>query len=111
MEVEVVNFKRSSIVNVKGRIDSSTSPELLRKFNTLIDDGTYRIVFNMNEVTFISSAGLRVLITTQKKCKRHNRGELVLSSVPENILAALDLAGFLPLFKIYTTDIEAVGNF
>ncbi len=111
MEIEVVNFKRCAIVSVKGRIDSSNSTELLNKFTSLIEKGNYRIVFNMSAVTFISSAGLRVLITTQKMCKRYNRGELVLAAIPENILAALDLAGFVPLFKIFKTDVEAVGNF
>lgn len=111
MEMEVSNYKRCDVVKVKGRIDSSNSSELMDKFNSLIDNGRYRIIFDMSEVTFISSAGLRVLITTQKICKRYNRGELVLTRVPENIMAALDLAGFVPLFKIFNTDVEAVGHF
>ena len=70
----------------------------------------FEIVCNMSEVSFISSAGLRVLISTQKLCKRYNRGEIVLSNVPENIMAALDLAGFTALFRIFDTEVEAVGN-
>jgi anti-anti-sigma factor len=111
MDVSISTFKRCDVVNVKGRIDSSTSPQLLNSFNSIIDDGKFHIVFNMSDVNFISSAGLRVLISTQKNCKRYNRGELVLSNVPENIYAALDLAGFVPLFRIFKTEVEAVGNF
>ncbi len=59
----------------------------------------------------MSSAGLRALINTQKVCKRYNRGELVLVGVPDNIRAALDLAGFIPLFKIFDDVLTAVGNF
>jgi len=59
----------------------------------------------------MSSAGLRALINAQKVCKRYNRGELVLVAVPENIRAALDLAGFIPLFKIYDDVLTAIGNF
>lgn len=65
----------------------------------------------MSAVDFISSAGLRVLISTQKTCKRYNRGELVLAAVPANVQAALELAGFNILFKIYADVVEAVGNF
>ncbi len=111
METSVTNYKRCEIVKAVGRVDSSSSPILLTTFNSIIDKGRYRIVFNMSDVNFISSAGLRVLITTQKTCKRYNRGELVLCTVPENIMAALDLSGFSALFRIYNTEVEAVGNF
>jgi len=59
----------------------------------------------------MSSAGLRVLVNTQKNCKRFNRGEVVLASVPSNICASLDLAGFVPLFKIFDDVTAAVGYF
>lgn len=111
MEIEVVNFKRCDIVKAKGRIDSSTATQLLDQFNALLDNGRYRLILNLEDVTFISSAGLRVLITVQKLCRRYNRGELVLTCIPENIMAAIDLAGFEPLFKIFASDVEAVGNF
>lgn len=111
MEISVTNYKRCEIVKAVGRVDSSTSSILLTTFNSIIDKKRYRIVFNMIDVNFISSAGLRVLITTQKTCKRYNRGELVLCNVPENIMAALDLSGFSVLFRIFNTDLEAVGNF
>jgi len=111
MEISVTNYKRCEIVKAVGRVDSSTSSILLTTFNSIIDKKRYRIVFNMSDVNFISSAGLRVLITTQKTCKRYNRGELVLCNVPENIMAALDLSGFSVLFRIFNTDLEAVGNF
>jgi anti-sigma B factor antagonist len=65
----------------------------------------------MSELDFLSSAGLRVLINTQKTCKRYNRGELVLVKIPENIYAALDLAGFIPLFKIFDDVLTAIGSF
>jgi anti-sigma B factor antagonist len=59
----------------------------------------------------MSSAGLRVLVNTQKNCRRYNRGELVLAAVPKNIMSALDLTGFVPLFKIFDDALVAVGNF
>jgi anti-sigma B factor antagonist len=65
----------------------------------------------MTDVTFISSAGLRVLVNTQKVCRRYNRGEIVLTNVPANIYSALDLAGFTTLFKIFDDNLTAVGSF
>jgi anti-sigma B factor antagonist len=59
----------------------------------------------------MSSAGLRVLINAQKTCRRYNRGEVVLAAIPANIHSALDLAGFIPLFKIFDDTLTGVGNF
>jgi anti-sigma B factor antagonist len=52
-----------------------------------------------------------VLISTQKTCKRYNRGEIVLVNVPQRIYDALELAGFVPLFKIFDDITAAVGSF
>jgi len=111
MDISITQYKRCDVVKVEGRIDSASAPQLHEEFNKLLEENHFHIVFNMTDVSFISSAGLRVLISTQKNCKRFNRGELVLSNVPENIKAALDLAGFTALFKIFDSEVAAVGNF
>jgi anti-anti-sigma regulatory factor len=51
------------------------------------------------------------LINTQKTCKHLKRGELVLAEVPPRIKEAMDLAGLKPLFKIFDTEVDAVGSF
>ena len=111
MEVTAEQFKRCDLVKVTGRIDSATAPQLAKALEAIQEGGRFRIVFDMAEVEFISSAGLRVLISTQKTCKRWNRGELVLAGVPQKIYDVLDLAGFVPLFRFFDKDVEAVGSF
>jgi anti-sigma B factor antagonist len=110
MEITVNPFKHCDLVAAKGRVDSYTAPQLAEAFNNITDAGRYKVAFDMSELDFLSSAGLRVLINTQKTCKRYNRGELVLVKIPENIYAALDLAGFIPLFRIYDDVLTAVGS-
>jgi len=111
MEVTTKQFKRCDLVKTSGRIDSQTAPQLADAFNAIMEAGRFRIVFDMSGTDFVSSAGLRVMIATQKTCKRWNRGELVLSDVPERINEALDLAGFVPLFKFFEDETTAVGSF
>jgi anti-sigma B factor antagonist len=119
MEITTVNYKRCSVVTVKkqdddkpARIDSKTAPELADAFKSLTEgEDVYKIVFDMGDVGFISSAGLRVLIDVQKTCKKWNRGDLVLANVPEVIMESLDLAGFVPLFDFYDDVTAAVGSF
>jgi anti-sigma B factor antagonist len=110
MEITHSQYKHCDLVKVKGRIDSYTAPQLSETFNKITDEGRYKLVLEMSGLDFMSSAGLRALINTQKTCKRYNRGELILVDIPENIHAALDLAGFVPLFKIFNDVVTAVGN-
>jgi anti-sigma B factor antagonist len=111
MEVTIKQFKRCDLVKATGRIDSNTAPKLAEAFEGITKADRFRIVFDVSGVDFISSAGLRVLINVQKTCKRWNRGELVLASVPQRIHETLDLAGFVPLFKFADEPLEAVGSF
>jgi len=111
LEVTTKQFKRCDLVKATGRVDSNTAPQLAEVFNAINDAGRFKLVFDMSEVEYISSAGLRVMINIQKTCKRWNRGEMVLAGVPERVYGALNLAGFVPLFSIYDDAVEAVGTF
>ena len=111
MELTTERFKHCDLVEAAGRIDSQTAPQLAEALNTITEAGRFNIVFDMSDVDFISSAGLRVLIDVQKTCKRLNRGQLVLAAVPERIYGALDLAGFVPLFNIFDDVLHAVDSF
>ena len=111
LEVETQQLRRCDVVRVKGRVDSGSVSELKKALDGITSDNRFKIVFNMEDVTFMSSAGLRQMIETVKTCKRFNRGNLVLASVPDNIHGALDLAGLVPVFKIYGSEVEAVGSF
>jgi anti-anti-sigma factor len=59
----------------------------------------------------MSSAGFRAMLAALKTCKRYNRGDVYLASVPKMIQEALDLTGMTPLFKVYSDVTTAVGNF
>ncbi len=110
MEINTTHYKHSDLVKVTGRVDSFTAPKLGEVMELITEAGRYKIAFDMSELEYMSSAGLRVLISTQKTCKRYNRGEVVLACVPQRIYDALDLAGFVPLFKFYDDVTAAVGN-
>ena len=111
MEITTTQFKRCDLVKASGRINSQTAPQLAEAFKAIEDENRYRLVFDMSQVDFISSAGLRVMIDVQKTCKQENRGEMVLAQVPERVYETLDLAGFVDLFRIYDQVVEAVGSF
>jgi anti-sigma B factor antagonist len=110
MEIICTQYKHCDMVKPNGRIDSATAPQLAKALDDITNAGRFKIILDLSEVDFMSSAGLRVLISTQKTCKRYNRGEVVLASIPKRIHDALDLAGFIPLFKIYDDVLAALGS-
>jgi anti-sigma B factor antagonist len=113
MNMEITNkqFKNCDMVGVNGRVDSSTAPQLAEALENITGNGRYKIVLDMSGLEYMSSAGFRTLLASQRICKRYNRGEIVLATVPERIQEALELAGFTELFKSYADPIDAVGSF
>jgi anti-sigma B factor antagonist len=111
MEIDIREFKHCTLVEVKGRLDSASAPSLNAKLNEVLEKGSYKLVLDLSGLSFISSAGLRVLVNIQKACKRYNRGEVVLTKLPANIKESFDLVGFTLIFKIFEEVIDAVGYF
>ena len=111
MEITTSSFKHCDLLKIKGRIDSATAPQLEKTIQALTNHSRFRIILDLKELEFMSSAGLRVLMITQKACRRYNRGELVLAEVPDVIKSALELSGFTQLFKFFDDPLSAVGNF
>ncbi len=111
MEISTTEYKRCDVVEAKGRVDSSTAPQLEEALKSITDSGRFKIVLDMSEVTFMSSKGWWVLIDTQKTCKRYKRGELVLVNVRDEIQASLNLVGMGSYFNIFTDLTSAVGSF
>jgi anti-sigma B factor antagonist len=111
MEITTKQLKRVDVVTVSGRIDSSTAPALEEVLKSIVDADRFRICMDLSDLEYISSGGIKVLISTLKTCKRWNRGDLRLANISPSIAEVFDLAGLLPLFKIYPTLVEAVGSF
>ena len=110
MEITAKTFKHCDLVSIKGRIDSSTAPQFSDALEAITNAGRFKIVVDMSEVDFMSSAGFRALLASQRVCKRYNRGEIVLAKVSNRVKEALELAGFTELFKLYKDPVEAVGS-
>jgi anti-sigma B factor antagonist len=111
MQIKTTEYKRVDLVELAGRIDSNTASELEAAFEAITTQDRYRIVVDMQDLEYISSRGLRALISTLKTTRRWNRGDLRLCNVPERIAGVLDLAGLTPLFKTYDSAVDAVGSF
>jgi anti-sigma B factor antagonist len=111
MEITIKKYKHCDLLSVQGKVDSYTAPELTKAFEKINQDGQYKIVLDMGNLEYMSSAGFRALLIGQRNCKRYNRGEVVLAAPPKKIMDALELTGFTPLFRVFDDVTTAVGSF
>lgn len=84
-------------VNVSGRLDTTTAPELEKALSTQLE-GVESLTLDFEELAYISSAGLRVLLALQKTMNR--QGQMVVTHVNENIMEVFDVTGFVDVLTI-----------
>ena len=100
MEITAKEFQHIELVTIKGRVDSVVASQLAEALEAAHHRGKFKIVIDMSQLEYMSSAGFRALGDAQRTGKRLNRGEVVLAHVPDNIREALELVGFTEYFKI-----------
>jgi anti-sigma B factor antagonist len=112
MEIKTEAMKRCEVVTVSGRVDSATAPELEELLLGLVQSGQKNIVVNLRETDFISSAGLKALLTALMRVRKMvPPGDVVISEIKPELRESFDLVGFDRLFKFYGDDLYAVGSF
>jgi anti-sigma B factor antagonist len=111
MEITVTSIENCDLVVINGRIDSYTAPNLSESLYEITNQNIFKIILDMSDVSYVSSAGLRVLIDVQKTCKKLNQGEVLLVNIPQRVYETLELAGFIPLFKFYQNVDSALAAF
>ncbi len=80
------------------RIDRNSSEDVQEEIWKLLDEGVTDLVIDMTELTYISSAGLRVLIALRKRLG--DSGSLVLKNVPEVVMETLAVTGLSKIMNI-----------
>lgn len=93
---------------LSGRIDAQSAPGVNEEIGKIIDQGRNKMLINFKDLEYISSAGLRVLITIAKKLKASS-GALALCGLDTKIYEVFDVSGFTAIFKIYDTQEEALA--
>ncbi len=99
-----------NLVQVSGRLDANSSPELEKELVNMLESGEKDFLIDLAELDYISSVGLRVLLMAAKKAKVLN-GKVALISLREHVLEVFEIAGFTAIFPIYANIEEALENF
>lgn len=109
MEITTTAKGDVSIVSMKGKFDTQTSPDAEVKLMDLIQSGTTKIVINFEGLEFISSAGLRVLLVAAKKMSVLG-GTLRICSINEVVQDVFEISGFDTILEVTEDEAAALDG-
>ena len=97
MEIKKIADAKKLTVKIAGRLDTNTAPELDEELKASID-GVEDLVLDFEELDYISSAGLRVLLSTQKTMNK--QGSMTVTGVSDMIMEIFEVTGFSDILTI-----------
>ena len=92
MKIKVENGKET-VIHLSGQLDTLTSIDFEKEVTSILQGGAQTVVLDGAELTYISSAGLRLLLTLQKGMKNKG-GSFRLKNVQDEIMEILNITGF-----------------
>ena len=84
-------------IALEGRLDSTTAPDLEREVRACLADVT-SLIFDLEQLTYISSAGLRILLSSQRNM--NPQGSMVVRNVRPEIMEIFNISGFSDILTI-----------
>ncbi len=98
-----------TILEAKGRIDSNTAKVFENRLAELIKPGRTRLIVDLKNIIYISSAGFRALLVAGRLAE-DSKGVLALCTLSTEVQRLFDLGSFTDLFMIYPSREEAIAQ-
>ena len=98
------------IASPEGRLDGSNAQEFQGNLTEAIDTSDRAVVLDLGQLSYISSAGLRVILITTKALQRQNT-ELAVCSLAESIREVFAISGFDKIIKVWDSQPDAIASF
>jgi anti-sigma B factor antagonist len=97
--MDIIRNQNGSALTIalEGRLDTTTAPQLEAELKSALS-GTSELVFDFAKLDYISSAGLRVLLSAQKVMNK--QGSMKITNVNETIMEVFDVTGFVDILTI-----------
>lgn len=84
-------------LQLEGRLDTTTSPQLEAELSASLD-GVTQLTLDLQQLAYLSSAGLRVILSAQKRMNK--QGQMVVRHVNETIMEVFEVTGFVDILTI-----------
>lgn len=110
MKLQLSKHEQAAVISVIGSVDALTAAELTSYLNTQVSQGNSRLVLDLGQVDFMSSAGLRAILATLKEA-RQKGGDLRIAAAQPGIEKVLKMSGFTNILKAFSSSQEALASF
>ena len=110
MEINIKEVGGVNVVEFTGNLDTNTAPEAENQINNLLASGAAKILVNFENLNYISSAGLRVLLATAKKMMTTG-GSLKICSLNSTVQEVFDISGFITILSVAANEADALAAF
>ena len=110
MEINTRKANEVMVLAFSGNLDTNTAPEAENQINELMDAGESNILINFEDLNYISSAGLRVLLATAKKMMTTG-GSLKICSLNSTVQEVFDISGFSTILSLEANESDALAAF
>ena len=97
MDLKTTKEEGKLTILISGRLDTVTAPELEKVVDNEVSDAS-DVVFDLSELEYTSSAGLRIFLKTRKLIG--DRGGVTLAHASESVTEVLEMTGFTDIFNI-----------
>lgn len=108
LKIQLEEIERRIVLHLEGRVDVGTAPQLEKKLEGLMAENPV-LILDFDKVDYLSSAGMRVLLSGSKKLKA-KKGALLLCALGEEVLEVIRMAGLDKVLPIFDTEAEAVRS-
>ena len=107
LHIQTEAVGKKMILRIDGRIDAASSSVLEKKIHQLIEEHQTCLLLDFTDVDYLSSAGMRVLLSSLKKMKAL-KGTFAIFSVNEDVSEIIHLAGFDKILSIFPNEKDAL---
>lgn len=110
MEITFSDAGQIKVVRFNGMIDTVTASDVEAALSQLLADGVDKMVLNFEQLSYINSIGLRVILVVAKQLKR-GEGQLRICCLNEPVREVFDITGFSTILTVVESEEEALDAF
>ncbi len=106
MSIDIEEYGSVAVIGISGKLNATTTAEVQERV-LVVAEKTPFVLLDMSRVTYLSSAGLRMLLLLYRQVREHS-GALALTGLSEDVRDIMSITGFLDLFTIYDDRSQAL---
>jgi len=110
MEIHIREIEDVKVADLKGDLDTNTAAQCEARLREIIEDGALKVLLNLEQLDFMSSAGLRVSLATAKRLQSQG-GTLRVCCLNETVQEIFEMSGFITILNVTKTEQESLDAF